>query len=286
MGLECPFVSADVEEFDPADEVENAEQTGEELGNHGGKCRAGHTHVSGQDEDEVEHDVDGGGDHEKDNRGPGVTERADCAGDEVVQEGGRDSEKDQENVLVGVAVDVRRCVHRVQNPRAEEADGRRHDYGEQRAEIDAVNKEAAHFCIFAGAKLLGEGNGKTIADAHAESDDHEIDGAGGTHTGERFHAEKAADDEGVHHVVELLKKQSAEKRHGKAEDEFHGIAGREVFHSAAGGRGGSWIGNLRSGTGLVVSGAGKRVFCHDDFSRGKVPCIVLCSFCRIVLLRY
>ncbi len=124
----------------------------------------------------------------------------------------------------------------MENPRAEEADGSRHDDGEQRTEIDAVNEEAAHLGVFAGTELLGEGNSKTVADAHAESDDHEIDGACGAHAGEGFHAEKAADNEGVHHVVELLKEQSAEKRHGKAEDELHGIAGCEILHGAAGGR--------------------------------------------------
>ena len=79
------------------------------------------------------------------------------------------------------------------------------------------------------SEFLGNRNGKTITDSHAEADNQEIDGAGSSHRSQRVHAQIMADNYRVHHTVELLEHKAEQKRHGKSQNQSHRTAFRHIF---------------------------------------------------------
>ena len=74
--------------------------------------------------------------------------------------------------------------------------------------------------VIARSKTLRNRYRKPAANAHAESDDHEIDRPRRTYRRKRIDTKRLSDDDGVHHIIELLKKHSEKHRHKKLQDQL------------------------------------------------------------------
>ena len=51
---------------------------------------------------------------------------------------------------------------------------------------------------------MGHGDGKSITDTHAETDDQEVDGAGRAYCCQIIHTKKPSYDHGIYQIIELL----------------------------------------------------------------------------------
>ena len=177
------------------------QQAGDGLRDHGRPCRALHAHAEHGDGQQVERNVQQGGENEKIDRGPGVSERADDAGDEIIKDDGGDAEENDEDVVVGIPENIVRRVHPAQHGCAQQRRGHGEHHGERSREPDAVCHKAAQLRFVALAEFLRHGDDETVADADAEAEHQKIDGARRADARKRVHAEKTADDERIYHII-------------------------------------------------------------------------------------
>ena len=88
-----------------------------------------------------------------------------------------------------------------------DADDRRHhghDDGKGKSQPGTVGHIFAHAHIISGTEFMGHGDGKSIADTHAETDDQEVDGAGRAYCCQIIHTKKPSYDHGIYQIIELL----------------------------------------------------------------------------------
>ena len=86
---------------------------------HRGPGRTGHAHGDDHNEEQVQPDVQQGGQHQEHHRGAAVAQGTQEAGQDVVQHNGGDPQKDDHNVVVGVIDDVSGGVHPLEDGPAE-----------------------------------------------------------------------------------------------------------------------------------------------------------------------
>ncbi len=106
-------------------------------------------------------------------------------------------------------------------------DGRRDD-GNHQGQKDAVCHALLHLPEGAGSVLLGGEDGKSRGEACAKAEEEEHDGAGRTHGPQGIRPDEAADDDRVHHIIELLEDIPDEKRDHKAENQGQGFPHRHI----------------------------------------------------------
>ena len=87
---------------------------------------------------------------------------------------------------------------------------------------------AAHFRLVLRAERLRNRNREAGADAHAEAVDEEVQRSGIAHRRQRFRAQHAADDHGIHEAVQLLEQEAAQQRQGECQNQFQRRALRHV----------------------------------------------------------
>ena len=137
--------------------------------------------------------------------------------------------EDDDDVIIGVGVDVRRGAHPLQDgSRGNHGNGSEH-HCDQCTEVIRVGDVLAHAAVIAGTECLRHRNGKTGADARGKSDDQKADGAGCADTCQRIGTEIASDDHRVHHAVQLLENVSKYHRAAKAQDQTQRLSGSHIF---------------------------------------------------------
>ena len=210
--------------------IGQAGHAGDPLGHHRGDGRPRHPGVEPQNKGKVQEDVQHRGQGQEVHRCPAVPQRADDPRQQVVEEGGGDAHKDDEDIDVCAVEDVRRRLHHRENGPAQQTRGHREHQGEQGGEIGGVGHVAAHANRVVGPHPLRHGNGKSVAHPHAEADHQKADGAGGAHRRQGARAQQLAHDHGVHQVIELLEQHAQQRGQPKAENQPHGAAGRQILH--------------------------------------------------------
>ena len=226
--VELPLLPGHAQDGEMGAHVEEAEHAGDGLGDHCGVGGSLHAHAHDQDGEQVQENVDDGGEQQEVHRRPAVPQGADDAGQNVVEVGDRDSRKNDEYVVVGSLYDIIRGIHPSQNVHAEEADDEGHDGGEDGGQPAGVGNKTPQSVMVPGPEPLGHGDGEAAAHAGAEADDHEVYGAGGAHGGQGAHPQVLSHDDGVHHAVKLLKQKAHEHGHGKAQDQPEGGSCRHI----------------------------------------------------------
>ena len=187
------------------------------LGDHRGRCRAGHAPPQHQYEQQVQPHVQQGRAAQKPQRCGGVARRAQQAGEEVMEERGRQPYKNDAQITGHVAVqrighlqkpqdgvqqDVYQRRHRRSHP-ADEAEGQRRRPMQRRhvlpAQIDGEQCPCAH----------GQ------SQKHGGQERHQREG--GAHRCQGVAAQRTPHDESVRYIIQLLEK--ASRHHGQREQQ-------------------------------------------------------------------
>ena len=100
--------------------------------------------------------------------------------------------------------DVGGRLHPYQNVPAQDRRHHGHDDGKGKSQPGTVGHIFAHAHIISGTEFMGHGDGKSITDTHAETDDQEVDGAGRAYCCQIIHTKKPSYDHGIYQIVELL----------------------------------------------------------------------------------
>ena len=208
---------------------QQASRPGQSLGNDGSQRRTEYVQLENQNEYHIQDNIDQGGRNLPYDRCAAVPKGAKNPRGKIIEEAGRKSHENGENIAVGPLVDVRRSVHACKNDVAEERCQESHNRAKNDAEPYAHRDIAAQLLMVPGAELLGHRNCEAAADTGAEADYQEIDGARGAYRRQGRTAEGLAHNSGVRHVIKLLEQISEQNRDTKAENQPHGTALCQIF---------------------------------------------------------
>ena len=228
-GAEAPFLPAPAQHPKVFGHVSKAPHPGHGLADDGGQRRAEHPGVKGQDEKDVQEDVQHAGHDQKVKGAAAVPQRPHIRAGDVVQQGEGDAGKDGADVHVGHVDDVGGGVGQHQDGPGQGHRRRRQHRPEQQGQPDRVGGVAAHPLAVPGAEAAGQRDGKAAGDAVHKAQHQVAQAAHAAHGSQRLHPDKAAHDDGVGHVVKLLEQAAQHQRHREQQDQLQRLALGHVF---------------------------------------------------------
>ena len=144
------------------------------------------------------------GKHQKIQRRFGIAQRADDAGQRIIEDRHRDAPEDNHNIIIGLVENIVGGIRPNQNVFAQYHGQYRQHHRKANADPEHIAHIAPKPLIVLLSELLGHGNRKAGTHADAEAQHQKVHGACGTDAGQRIHAQHLAHDHGVHHAVKLL----------------------------------------------------------------------------------
>ena len=118
-------------------------------------------------EQDVQHQVDGRGDADEQERTARVAHAAQYRGDHVVARRKEESRAADDEVLLGVIIGLRGDVHNLQNPAAQADHDHRQRHCKQGDEGEKRTDNAAHFLTLSRAQRLGNQHLSCVGEAEA-----------------------------------------------------------------------------------------------------------------------
>ena len=109
--VEFPVAQTQMQNRKFPDHEDQTQESGKSLRNHGGPRGARHAAFQIQNEIEIQHHVDQGGDDQEIERSPTVSESADDAGEHSVEDKGPCSVKNHDQIIARILEDLLRCIH-------------------------------------------------------------------------------------------------------------------------------------------------------------------------------
>ena len=193
----------------------------------------GNAPAEDQHEEQVQPDVQQGGNAEEPERRDGIARRAQQTGKEIIERRGDQAREDDDEIFAHLAVQLRRNLQKAEDGVKKRIDrGVQHErHGDDQAE------RMGHRAAEPRLVLLPQRNGKQRARAHREAEEdrrqkrhQRIGRADG---GKRVFAEGLSDDQRIGDVIELLQQIARDHRQGKAQQPFCDAAlGQVLIHGA------------------------------------------------------
>ena len=135
-------------------EEENGEDERHRLSDDGGPRRARNFPLEDAREQDVQHQVDGRGDADKQERTARVPHAAQDSRDHVIARRKEQTRAADDEILLGVDIGLRGDVHDLQDPALQADDDHRQHHSQRRNEGKKRTDDTAHFLTLAGAQRL------------------------------------------------------------------------------------------------------------------------------------
>ena len=184
-------------------------------GGHGGGPHAPAEHAHAQ---QIQRDVQAGGNDKIVQRMPGIAHGVEDAVEDVVQDIGQHPGKIEAQIGHGLRHHALRRAQPAQDGGAHRhAENRQRRAGDQ-TQGDVGVDGAGDLAIVAGTEIPGHHHARAQRGAGKEIHQQQDQRAGGRYAGQRGLAQKLAHDQGVRRVVQLLEQQAEHQRHGKIDN--------------------------------------------------------------------
>ena len=167
LGLKALPRKVETELGFPAVEEPNGEQEGHCLSDDGGPRRARDFPLENAREQDVQHQVDAGGDADKQERTARVAHATQNGRDHVVARRKEEPRAADNEILLGVGIGLRGDVHDLQNPATEANDDHRQRHRKEGDEGEKRADNAAHFLALSRAQRLGNQHLSCVGEAKA-----------------------------------------------------------------------------------------------------------------------
>ena len=216
IGLQVRF--ADMQHRHLQLDVHQAGQTGGGLRDNGGVGRALHVHAEAGHEQNIQQHID---EHRHDKKQQGraaVAQGAEHAGGQIVENGGAGAHEHDEDVAVGLVVNICRGVGNAEQGACGEIGEQGDEQGEEKTQPDQLAGTAADSLGVSGTKALGDGDGKAGADAQGKAQHQKVQRPRGAHGGKGVDTQQTADDDAVGQIIKLLKQVSDQKRSAEGQN--------------------------------------------------------------------
>ena len=209
---------------DPGDEAD-------QLRDHCGDRRAHRTHAQRDEEQQVEADVEHGGEQQEDERRERVAQRAQDTADQVVADLREDAEEDHEAIGVGRAVNLAVRLGDVQEREQLRQQRRRNGSqqgGDADRQLDLRHKGAAQAVLVAAADAArrDDAEARRAAEGELQKDERERERV--VDARHLLGGEHLPADDGVGQRVDLLQIIGKNDRRGVEQDNAPGCAAREI----------------------------------------------------------
>ncbi len=172
------------------------------------------------DQDQVQKDIDDGGDHKIDQRVAAVPYGLKDPDEKVIHHKCQRTGKIDPEICNGAGQNLGRSSHQHQDLRrgkeTDEGQDQTADHTEGRGSMDG---QPELFRI-PRAEMFGNDNTGSDGDPVEKADHQKNQAAGGTHSGQSGISDKIADDQRISRVIKLLKKISPKKRKRKCNNTF------------------------------------------------------------------
>ena len=170
-----------------------------------------------QHEDQVQHDVDTGAEHQEVQGTAAVANGTEDTGAHIVQhQTGNTAEVDLQ-IGLGLHKHILRSFHQGQHDGGQENAHHRADEADDQGKRNGgVHRLVDAFGVF-GAKALGDDHTGTHRHTGEEAHQHIDDGGSGTHRRQRLFADELAHHDGVHGIIKLLEQIADHQRQGKSQ---------------------------------------------------------------------
>lgn len=212
VGVRAGFLPAHFQNVEFLHHVDQTANAGHALGNDGGPRGTGDAHMKYLHRNNVQHNIHSGGQQQEIQRGTGIAQRADDAGQNVVQNDSGNAQENDENIGIGFLEKVFLGIHQHQNFFAGQTGGQGDDNGKTNGQIGGVCHKFAQTDIIFLPEFLGNGDGEAGTHAGAEAQHQKVNRAGGANACQGVDAQIFAHDDGIHHIVKLLENQAAHQR--------------------------------------------------------------------------
>ena len=226
---ERAFVLAPAQLMVVAQDVQQTADASHRLAEHRGKgCTKG-PHAEHDDAHQVQPDVQRTG-HQQKIQGPlAVAQSTHQGTGHIIKEGEGDAPEDGADVNICNVDDVGRGVGPHQHGAGERHGDHRQHHCKGYRQPHGVGRVAAHLFIVLGTEGPGDGDGKAAGNAVDKAQHQIVQAAHAAHGRQRFHAHKAAHDDGIGQVVELLEQAAQHQRHCKGKDQLQRAALRHIL---------------------------------------------------------
>lgn len=202
-----------------AQDIERAENDGDKLCQKRGVCSSTDSHRESGDEQQIETDIEQGGNDQEDQGDHGIAKSAQNTRNGIVSGGDEQTGRDNDNV------GIRLIKQRIRYP--QESHKRFHkqaacqcqEGSHSEDQLQGSRNIALHLLVIAGAEGLCDQDGAAGRDADAQGQEQIVDGTDTAHGGQRLIAQDVSHDRGVRQVVDLLEKIADKQRNGKGYDQ-------------------------------------------------------------------
>ena len=133
------------------------------------------------DAEEIQEDIQKSGKDQKIQGRFAVSHGPEDTGNHIIQNGGRNTGKNNHNIGICSRKYIIRRPHQPENRFAEYYRRYCHNHRKKQGQPGTVSHILSQCFIIFGAEALGNRNGESIADAHTETDYQEINGACAPH---------------------------------------------------------------------------------------------------------
>ena len=186
-------------------DIDQAHQGGQPLGQHGRKGRASDPKVQDGDQEQIQKYVQyRRQDQEKQGR-PAVPHRPEVGGKQVIEEGGGEPGEDDGDVGFGLRENIRRGPHQPQGPFRSKQAPRRQRRRQDQSQYHAAGHGGLQPVLPPRPEGLAGEDRKADGGAHGKTRHHEHQVPGGAHRRQSGSPQELPYDHGIHHVIQLLK---------------------------------------------------------------------------------
>ena len=190
-----------------------------------------HAPVKHKDTDQIQDHIQDGRHGQKRQRHHGIADGPQKVCEIVIQKGGRNAQKDDEQVVLHQRAKL--CGHpqHPQNAVQTQIDQQVEHQGDARNKQEGLEHALPHLLGLAAAVLHGHSRAAAHAQAQQDRGEEGHQGVGGPHRRQRIRAEEAAHHPSVGNVVHLLQQVAEHQRQGKQQDILcNGSLGQTVLH--------------------------------------------------------
>ncbi len=199
-------------------QTHKAERHADELREDGGQRCTAHTHLEHSDHHDIQNDVEHRGNDEVLQRVLAVTHRLHNAHAGIIEHQTQRAKKIDPDIGDGGSQHFRRRVHQDKDLGREQTAKDHDQHSGGNAEGQRRMDGQLHPLFILRTEVAGDDHARTGEDAAEEADQHKDQAAGGADGGQRLIAQQIADDQGIGHIVELLKQVAQKQRQSEFND--------------------------------------------------------------------
>ena len=231
LPVKAPVIAAREQDRHEEQDVDEAEKGGDCLGQDRRQGGSVNPHPEADDEKGIQKNVESRGEDQEKEGSPAVAHRPQKRGEQVVEHGGGKPPADDHHVFLRVREDIRGRVHGDQEPGDQHEAGQGQKGGKDHGEHDAAGDTDPDSVPVAGAEALGCQNGEAGGQPHGKSEQQKRDRACRPDSSKCRGAKITAHNDGVRHIIELLKNISDKKGKGKTQDDGQDVSlGHILMH--------------------------------------------------------